>query len=74
MYAVGGAQIFLSLQVERRTEVAVRDAKLQKMSRELASVLAAHDEVMAQCASAVYISGAVLFSPRSSCTLDHFQT
>ena len=39
-------QHYLALQVERRTEVALRDAKLQKISKELASVLAAHDEVM----------------------------
>ncbi len=37
------------VQVERRTEVALRDAKLQKMSQEMASLLAAHDEVRARC-------------------------
>ena len=37
-----------SVQVERRTEVALRDAKLQKMSQEMATLLAAHDEVLAR--------------------------
>jgi len=32
--------------VKRRTEVALRDAKLQKMQQELVSLLAAHDEVL----------------------------
>ena len=40
--------LYLS-QVERRTEVVLQDAKLQKMSQEMASLLAAHNEVLARC-------------------------